>query len=242
MMPQRGLVSQKQVPFVIGIQGTGLGAGKTSTLVAFSAAAYSCGYEICTNITSMKMPHTDFYSTVLPYLDEILAGEMTPPENVLYALDDINKMWEGRRAMGRVEVQLSQFIQDVRKYRSFCAFAVPHVMWSDVRLYDICDLLIFTSFEEDTDTLHWMMADPETKKVLGTWSADARPLFGLYDSWEKIRSPMPEVFEEVEREKKRSNMACPRCGSEQTRATAGGTWKCQRCRHVGWRVRKWKTK
>jgi hypothetical protein len=246
MRPMNYLQSYKQVPYVIGVQGggSGVGEGKTITEVAVAAMAHNSGYEICTNIQSLKIPHTDFYSVVLPYLDDILAGVQRVPERVMYALDDINKMWESRRAMGSLPIQLSQFIQDIRKNASgsrekasFCVFTVPQVQWADVRLWDICDLLIHTSFEEDTNTLHWLFTDPNTKEVLGSYEGDASGLFGLYNSWERILSPPPEVFETVEG-KKRSPKDCPRCDSTQTRCGADGVWYCQICRYRGFKV-KW---
>lgn len=232
MMP---LVKSK-IPYVIGIQGAGLGTGKTQTLIALAALAHSSGFSVNTNITSMKLPHKDFYKTILPNLDEIIAGIKTPSAFTFYALDDVNKIIESRRAMRDMEVKMSQFIQDVRKYDSMCAFSVPHFMWTDTRWYDLTDLVLYVTFDEGTSRLHWAIMDPNySRYIIGRVSFDASPLFDMYDSWEKIRVPMAEqIFGEGA--EIMSAFACKACGSTQVRTNTSGVRRCIKCGN-SWKVR-----
>jgi hypothetical protein len=231
MMP----LMKARIPYVIGIQGAGLGTGKTQTLVALASLAYSSGFKINTNISSLKLPHSDFYTTVLPNLDEIISGRLKPPAFTFYALDDINKIVESRRAMRDLELKLSQFIQDIRKYDSMCAFSVPHLMWTDVRWYDLTDLVIYTTFDEGSSELHWAIVDPNYSRfVINRMTFNAEPLFDLYDSWEKVKVPSLEDIYASGIEF--SDLTCKACGSSQVRTNTSGLRRCVRCGY-SWKVK-----
>ena len=229
MMPQR-ILTRKFIPHVLGCEGAGLGSGKTITLVAFAYLAYEMGREVFTNISSLKFEHRDFYEEILPNLDAMLSGEMEQPSNAFYGLDDVNKIWESRRAMGAMEMKMSHFIQDVRKSGSMCMFSAPDRMWADVRLWDLIDLMVIASFDEETNTLYWTVYDPWARTIVNRLEFDAKPLFDLYDTLEKIRTPLPEQKLGIEHDDQRT---CPECGSKgrysfrakEFRCECGNTWR-----------------
>jgi hypothetical protein len=234
MMLQLGITERKLIPHVIAVQGLALGEGKSITLVALAYIAYRCGYTVYSNMRSLNFPHKDFYKDILPNLDAINSEEMDAPQFAFYALDDVNKMWESRRAMDAAVIALSDFMQDVRKTHSMMAYSIPQHMWTDTRLYDVCDLVLNTMFDQGSNTLTWIPFDPNTKTVFGPLQMDASPLFGLYDTFEKIRTPTVEQFYGEKSKEPTKEGNCPGCHSKQFMHynIKTGLKYCSRC---GWR-------
>ena len=225
------LQTQKPV-YVIGVKGEGLGVGKSITEVALALLACEAGYEIYTNMRSLKLPHHDFYEEILPYLDAILAGEWDAPEHAFYLLDDVNKFIESRRSGSDLVISVMDFIQDVRKAgESVCVFAIPHLMWTDPRLFDIGDLVISCSFDKPNSILYWTVIDYTTfPRSFSRLSLNAKPLFDLYDTNEKIRIPHLRRGGTEEAEEEPKLYACPRCKSTATRYVAKLAMnRCDRC-------------
>jgi hypothetical protein len=226
---------KSKIPYVIAIEGEGLGSCKSLSLVVFGAIAHHSGYKIYTNMESLKLPHKDFYTEILPYLPEYLSGDMKMPQKACYLLDDVNKVAESRRGMRQTEIDLSQFMQDVRKAHSFFAYSIPVLIWTEARFYDVTDIVIDTAFDQETETVYWTLWDPMVTKisgrrsVVGRWAGDARPIYQYYDSWEKINRPRPEQMFGEQKARAISEYACKTCGSTQVRTNQSGVRRCVRC-------------
>lgn len=232
-----------KVPYVIAVEGEGLGSCKSLTLAALAVMAYRSGYKIYTNMDTLRLPHKSFYDEILPYLNDFLSGNMEMPQHSFYMLDDVNKVAESRRASSKLQIDLSQFMQDVRKARSFFAYSIPILIWTEVRFYDVTDLVIDASFDSATDTVFWTIWEPATTKirghryVIGSIAADARHIYPFYDSWEKIGRPTSVQMFGERQAKNISEYACKSCGSTQVRTNKDGTRRCVRC-GFSWSVKK----
>lgn len=236
-----------KVPYVIGIEGEGLGSCKSLTLVYFCKLAHLAGYTVYTNMETLNVPHHNFYEDILPNLQDYNTGAIPMPRHAFYALDDINKLSESRSAMNPVSINLSHFMQDVRKAESSFAYTIPILLWTDVRFYDVTDLVIDAAYDEISSTVFWTMWDPYLTKmagrrvVVGRVQGNARALFGLYDSWEKIKRPTNVQLFGEEHAKEVSEFACKGCGSTQVRTNRDGTRHCVRC-GVSWKIKPHKVK
>jgi len=232
-----------KAPYVLGVEGEGLGSGKSLTLVALAAMAHQSGYTIYTNMDSLRIPHKDFYEEILPFLPDILSGNMSMPPRSFYLLDDVNKIAESRRSGRQLEIDLSQYMQDTRKANSFFAYSIPILIWTEARFYDVTDLVIDASFDEGTDTLYWTVWEPAMTRIrgrryiVGRFIADARTLYPFYDSWEKIERPRLEQMFGERKAKVISEYACKSCGSTQVRTNKNGTRRCIRCGN-SWPIKK----
>lgn len=241
MLSERRL--KAKAPYVLGVEGEGLGSGKSLTLVALAAMAHSSGYTIYTNMESLKIPHEDFYTKILPFLPDILSGDMPMPPRSFYLLDDVNKIAESRRSGRQLEIDLSQYMQDTRKANSFFAYSIPILIWTEARFYDVTDLVIDASFDEVTDTLYWVVWEPAMTRIrgrryiVGRYAADARTIYPFYDSWEKIERPRPEQMFGEKKGKIIREFACGSCGSTQVVTNKSGERRCKRCGNL-WSIKK----
>lgn len=242
MIPEYRL--KTKVPYVIAVEGEGLGSCKSLSLAVLALMAYRSGYKIYTNMDTLKLPHKNFYDEILPYLNEFLSGDRKMPQNSFYMLDDVNKVAESRRAVSKLQIDLSQFMQDVRKARSFFAYSIPILLWTEVRFYDVTDLVIDASFDSATETVFWTIWDPAATRIrghryiIGKVSADARCIYPFYDSWEKIDRPDPAQIFGDRQAKVINEDACKRCGSSMTRyRLKTKDWICRKCGY-SWSMKK----
>ena len=233
--------TKTKVPYVVAIEGEGLGSGKTLSLVLLAALASLDKFKIYTNMNSLKLPHKDFYDEVLPFLDSYLAGDLDMPDHAFYLLDDINRFAESRKTgSNKLPVDLSHYMQGIRHTRSIFAYSLPDLMWTDVRFYDVTDMAIVATYDEVTHTVFWTMWDPQATErsshriIINRISFNAEALFPLYDTYEEIRRPsQARTFgngSSYGRE-----VTCKYCPSTRVRTNKEGIRHCEVCGN-SWKV------
>lgn len=183
-------------PRIIAVTGYGLGAGKTLSLTLLAYIAHMSGMKIWANY------HLAFKAKYLWGPEQLeQALEDRTLRNCMISFDDINTLIDSRRGTARINRVVTYFAQQARKRNLILAFSAPLLIWTDVRLDDLADWVIYARFLEDTEEVMWSLYDrryfpPITQNI--TFSA--KPVYPLYNTEEII---LPESLNKAPRRKKR---------------------------------------
>jgi len=175
----------KRPPRIIAVTGYGLGAGKTLSLTLLGYIAHKSGVKIWANY---GLSFKSKYLWGPEQLEQALEDKTL--RNCMILFDDINTMIDSRRGTARINRVVTYLAQQARKRNLFFAFSAPLLIWTDVRLDDLADWVIYARFLEETEEVMWSLYDrryfPPASISL---TFPAKPVYPLFDTKEII---MPE--------------------------------------------------
>jgi len=191
-----GVGETQRPPRIVAVTGYGLGAGKTLSLTLLAYIAHKSGMKVWANY------HMSFKAKYLWGPEQLeQALEDRTLTNCMIAFDDINTMIDSRRGTARINRVVTYFAQQARKRNLILAFSAPLLIWTDVRLDDLADWVIYSRFLEETEEVMWSLYDRRYFPPINVnLTFDARPVYPLFDTEEII---LPESLKKPKAGKRR---------------------------------------
>lgn len=186
----------KRPPRIIAVTGYGLGAGKTLSLTMLGYIAHRSGVKIWSNY-HLKFRHKYLWGP--EQLEQALEDRTI--RNCMILFDDINTLIDSRRGTARINRVITYFAQQARKRNLFFAFSTPLLIWTDVRLDDLADWVIYARFIEKSEEVIWSLYDRRYfPPVSINLIFPAKPFYPLFDTEEII---LPESLNKPKARKHR---------------------------------------
>lgn len=174
----------KRPPRIIAVTGYGLGAGKSISLTALGYMAHLSGLNVWSNI---KQNYPYKYLWGPEQLEQALEDQTLRDSMIIF--DDINTLIDSRRGTARVNLLATYFAQQARKRNLIFIFSCPLLIWTDVRLSDLADLVIYCRFHEEREAVGWTIYDyRQFPPAVSNLELSAPFFYGLYDT-EEIVTP-----------------------------------------------------